>query len=422
MGTHQGFVRIVGGDALPCDDVRYFTVEVRPPNKILLLGESPRDTLFLREALSPSAPAGAVATRFECVERNFSDLSELNLDECQAVMLTDPPALASTVWQELGRFVGDGGGLGVFLGRRAESETMNVVEPQQLLPARLRWRSREETFLRPLAVEHPALAELRGLVDIAPWQEFPVFQFWELEAGAEEAHVVAHYANGKPALVERQVGRGRVLMMTTSVSDAAHDDAWNLLATGPEPWPFLALSNGVAQYLAGASDERLNYLAGQTAVLSLAGVEPIASYVLQMPSAGASDRPPAVRQSLTPGQQDLSISSTEALGNYRVRAGGREGGLDRGFSVNCGPEMSQLDRVTPEEIADVLGKDRVRVARTEEEIEVRIGLGRVGRELFPVLILAVALALGAEQLLANRFYGTRARETAEVQAKSFGAE
>jgi hypothetical protein len=148
----------------------------------------------------------------------------------------------------------------------------------------------------------------------------------------------------------------------------------------------------------------MNYLAGQTAVLPLTGVEAFTSYVLQMPNAMGGDRLPSVRQSLTPGQQDLTISSTEALGNYRVRAGGRDGGLNRGFSVNGGPELSQLDRMPLDEIAAVLGEDRVRVARSQEEIEVRIGLGRVGRELFPLLILAVAFMLGAEQLLANRFY------------------
>jgi len=404
LGTHQGYVRLVGGDALPCDDVRYFTVEVRPPSKILLVGESSRDTVFLREALAPSAAGGSMATRFLCEEKPFSELGELDLATYDAICLTDPPTLSATAWQALTSYVSAGGGLGVFLGRRAEKDGVNAAEPQQLLPARLRWRSREETFLRPVAVEHPALAELRDLVDIAPWGEFPVFQHWELEAGTEEAYVVAPFANGKPALVERRVGRGRVLLMTTSVSDAAHDDAWNLLATGPEPWPFLALSNGVAQYLSGASDERLNYLAGQTAVLPLSSGQQISSYVLQSPGVGSSSRAPAVRQSLTPGQQDISIAATEALGNYRVQAGGREGGLNRGFSVNCGPEMSQLERTTPEKIAAVLGKDRVRFARTRDEIEVRIGQGRIGRELFPALMLAIVFVLGAEQLLANRFH------------------
>ena len=37
----------------------------------------------------------------------------------------------------------------------------------------------------------------------------------------------------------------------------------------------------------------------------------------------------AVRQSLVPGQTDLSIASTEALGNCRLRAGGRQEKLDR---------------------------------------------------------------------------------------------
>jgi hypothetical protein len=46
----------------------------------------------------------------------------------------------------------------------------------------------------------------------------------------------------------------------------------------------------------------------------------------------------------------------------------------------------------------------VRTARTRQEIEVRVGLGRVGRELFPALILAVVVVLGAEHLLSNRFY------------------
>jgi len=93
-------------------------------------------------------------------------------------------------------------------------------------------------LLRPVAVEHPALRELGELADTAPWSEFPVFKYWDLEAGAEPAQVVATFANGKPALVERQIGAGSVILMTTSISDSASDDPWNLLPTGPEPWPF----------------------------------------------------------------------------------------------------------------------------------------------------------------------------------------
>jgi hypothetical protein len=416
LGTHQGFVRIAGGDALPADDMRYFTVEVRSPRKVLLLSQGPGDgTLFLREALAPTTAAANVPARFECEVGLFAWLREpaaatasgqnelrqmqfSDLSNYDAVCLVDPPPLPDSAWQLLADFVRDGGGLGVFLGRSARRDEFNAAAPQLVLPAELRWQSHEATYLRPVAVEHPALAELRELVDIAPWPEFPVFKYWDLAAGAADAHVVATFANGKPAIVERRLGAGRVLLMTTSVSDPAHDDPWNLLPTGPDPWPFLVLAGGLADYLAGGGDVRLNYVAGQPIALPLAPDEQVTSYVLQLPGGTA------VRQSLAAGQSELAISSADALGNYRVLAGGERGRLDRGFSVNGGDEISRLARTTAERITSGLGRERVRVARTREEIEVRVGQGRVGRELFPVLILSVALVLAAEQWLANRFY------------------
>jgi hypothetical protein len=400
LGTHQGFVRIAGSDGLPADDIRYFTVDVRPPRRVLLLSENPDDALFLREALSPSTAVGLAQPKFECEVHRYNQWSEVTLSDFAAVCLVDPPALADETWNALVDYAENGGGVGVFLGRRAKRNEMNQPAPQRLMPAKLRWTSHEATFLRPVAVEHPALADLRDLADVVPWSEFPVFKYWELEAGAESSHVIATFANGKPALVERQIGSGRVLIMTTSVSDPAYDDPWNLLPTGADPWPFLALASGIADYLSGLGETSLNYLAGQTVVLRLLPEENVTSYVLQLPDASG------VRQSLTPGQPDLSIASTEMLGNYRVRAGGREGQLDRGFSVNLPAEVTRLERVPPVELVESLGKDRARVARTQEEIELRVGVGRVGRELFPALIIALALGLAAEQLLANRFYST----------------
>jgi hypothetical protein len=404
LGTHQGFVRITGGDPLPHDDVRYFTVEVKPPNRLLLLEHERGDAIFLREALAPSSAGIPLPSQFECEVERLAILDELELTKFDAVCLLDPPPLPNEGWRTLARFAEGGGGVGVFLGRRAARDELNREDAQRLLPARLRWRSREATYLRPVATDHPALADLRDLADLAPWSEFPVFEYWELEPGVDGAHVVASYANGQPALVDRHVGDGRVLLMTTSVSDPAYDNPWNILATGPDPWPFLVLSSSVGRYLCGTSDEQLNFLAGQTAVLRLPPTTSITSYVLQMPNAAGSGAGTTLRQSAPPGTRDLAITTTETLGNYRIQAGGGEERIDRGFSVNAKGEESRLDRVAPERIASVLGPDRVRIARSREEIEIRVGHGRVGRELFPAVILLLAMVLGAELLLANRFY------------------
>ena len=402
LGTHQGFVRIVADDPLHVDDVRYFTVEVREPRKILLLGQRSGDTLFLREALAPASPAGVLKSNFVCDTRTFADLENTPLADFDAVCLVDPTELTPAAWQALTDYVHAGGGLGIFLGRHAKRDPLNEPAPQQLLPAKLRWQSRDATYLRPTATEHPALHELAELGAAVPWSEFPVFKYWELESPADDVLVLAPFANGQPALVERRVGAGRVITMTTPVSDPAYDEPWNILPTGPDPWPFLALANGLAEYLVGASDQQLNYQAGQSAILPLSAKEQVSSYVLDIPGAAP------VRQTLTPGQQDLSVTSTDALGNYRVRAGGRDGRLDRGFSVNCSPAVSDLARIDFAAIAAALGKDRVQLARSRAEIEVRVGQGRRGRELFPSLIVAMAIVLGIEQLLANRFYSNTA--------------
>ncbi len=413
LGIHQGMVRIVGRDGLAADDVRYFTVDVQPPSKVLLLADKTSDALFVREALSPSS-SDLVQSKFVCTVGTFDKLKDTQLSDYAAVCLLDPPPLPNDQWQPLASFVESGGGVGIFLGRHARREEMNGTEAQKLLPGKLRWQSRETTYLRPVAVEHPALRELGELADAAPWSEFPVFKFWELEAGTGPAQVVATFANGKPAIVERQIGGGSVIVMTTSISDSANDDPWNLLPTGPEPWPFLALINGIVQHLAGAGRTELNYLAGQTIVLPLSPEEQVPSFVLQLPDGTA------VRQSLASDQRNLSIPTAEALGNYRVRAGGREERLDRGFSVNAPAEMMRLDRVVTDDVIKALGTERARVATNRDEIALRVGVGRVGRELFPLLILTVALAMALEQLLANRFYSSEAGAASRKPANNEG--
>ena len=187
-------------------------------------------------------------------------------------------------------------------------------------------------------------------------------------------------------------------MMTTPVSDRAGDEPWNLLPTNPEPWPFLALVEGMTDFLVGADIRPLNYQAGQVVSLPMPRRNDLATYVLQPPS---GDPLPQTR---SPGQQEIVISNTDEVGNYRVRSGGEQVRLDRGFSVNAGGNVGRLARADFSDIAESLGSDRVELATSRRNLSKSIDLGTVGRELFPWLIALVAIALGCEQWLADRFY------------------
>jgi hypothetical protein len=212
------------------------------------------------------------------------------------------------------------------------------------------------------------------------------------------------FSNNEPALVERPVGRGRVLVMTTPISDpASRTDQrgyvpWNLIPAGDDKFPFFLLANTMATYLAGGGATRLNYPAGSTAVVPLAADERHPVYVLTTPRGDQLRTPPSE------GQESIAVTSTEAPGNYRLQAGGGREEVDLGFSANFPPTISELGRAGPDDLKVIFGETPFRLARGRDEIDRSVSAGRVGQELFPYLIMLVVLVLACEQALSNRFY------------------
>ncbi len=404
IGTHQGYLQIVGDDALSADDTRYFTVEVRPAWRVLIAAPQPIDSsaLFLAEALSPEAFRRSGQARFDVVVVPFEKLSEQSLDGYAAVCLLDPAPLEPAVWEKLHDYVKQGGGLAMFLGRRAAKlQEFNDRAALEVLPGKLlrQARSSSELFLAPPDLQHPVLGGFRSRGGQIPWSAFQVARYWQFEELDDGVNTIVPFNNGKAALVEQTIGRGRVLTMTTPISESASDNAaWNMIATGFEPWPFLVLANEMLFYLVGNSEERFNYLAGDSVILQIPEERRAMIFTLRSPD-GVQ-----IPQTIDPTTGTLTVSATNLPGNYQLRAGGTDGGVQRGFSANVAATTTQLDRATPADLDQILGEKKYRLARNRDEITRDVSLGRIGMELYPLLILLVALVLGVEHLLANRFY------------------
>lgn len=402
LGTHQGYVQILGEDGLAIDNVRYFTVDVVPAWRVLIVAPKPTDrhAVYLAEAIAPSMYRRTGQARFEPEVIGYDKLAEHSLAPYSAVCLLDPSPLQATVWQKLENYAADGRGVAIFLGRHARPvDTFNQKAAQDLLPGTLVRqvrRPRGDVYLSPRDLQHPILAGFRGFAGSVPWDAFPVFHYWQLGGVAKGVHVVVPYHDGQPAILDRPVGKGRAITFTTPISDDPNQDPWNLLPVG-DAWPFVVLANQMMLYLVGSSESQLNYYPAQTAILDLDPDKPYRSYILSEP--GGLE----VRLAPDPRQNALVVTSTQQPGNYRVQAGG-SGGVDRGFSVNLTPEQTRLDRATDEQLAAVFGEYPYHVARDETQIEREFTAGRVGRELYPLLIALVALVLGLEHIVANRFY------------------
>jgi hypothetical protein len=244
------------------------------------------------------------------------------------------------------------------------------------------------------------LAGFREIDANVPWYDFPVFRHWSFEGRrlAAGSTTIVAYSNGQPAIVERPLGRGRVLVMTTPVSDAANPpgrEAWNWLPTGFDAWPYVMLVNETMLYLAGSGNAQLNYFSGQAVALDEPSADSQRSYLLFTPIGG---RPQTVRVD----ENQLRLPHAATPGTYRLKA--TDDGALRGFSVNLPVEASDLKRAQPQALDGVLGAGHYKVARQKEEIVREQGQQRMGREFFPLLALLLACVLGLEALLANRFY------------------
>ncbi|NDC64144.1 MAG: hypothetical protein EBZ59_09225, partial [Planctomycetia bacterium] len=411
-GVRQGRVVIDGSDDLGADDQRYFTVEVGGPTRVLVAAPRPetKTGLFLTQAIAPVALRKTGRARFEPTLIDVARLEDTPWDGFRGIVLVDPPPLPPRTWDLLSQWLAVGRGLVVWLGPRAgDPQRFNSAESRRVLGGGIVrvWRTTGgDNFFAPASLDHPLLAAFRRVGDAVPWQDFPVARHWEFAPGeaagdGPAARGVAVFRNGLPAILEHRVGQGDVVVVTTPVSQPAGDpDAWNTLATGFEPWPFVMLANETLLHAVASGDDR-NVLAGQPAVLHVERRDVPTAFV-RTPS--GDDVPAAVDQK----RGSITVASTQVPGNYQVRSGGEVGGVSKGFSVNLDPAATDFSRLDAAQLAGLLGAGH-RLARTEDELVRDVNLDRVGAELFGWLILVVALLMAGDWIVANRFYAPRAR-------------
>ncbi len=222
-GLWRGHVEVQGGggDDLAFDDRRFLAIDASPPARILIVdgdpGRSPleAETYFLKAALrlAPEGERFAKAPFDPRVVDLFEARGGLpDLDRAAAVVLANVADLPATDARALARYVERGGGLLVFTGDRVTAESSaslvdaglgvgRVVGPAA--PARIAWRldrwDAGHPILRPLSeaehgdIRRPSFA---GITAITP---------------DPSARVLAHFRGGHPALLERAVGKGRVV-------------------------------------------------------------------------------------------------------------------------------------------------------------------------------------------------------------------
>jgi hypothetical protein len=222
----RGTVR-AGDDALPTDNVFHFVVSPAQPVRVLVVdrGGTAGGALYLTRAL-----AIGDAPRFETAVRQPDAVTDEDLRRASAVVVNDV-AVPAALGRRLLRFVDAGGGLFVATGSRA-----TWAADVDLLPAALdapvdRTRG-DAARVGTLEFGHPVFEPFRTPRS-GDFAAARIYGYRNVKPGTG-TEVLARFDGGAPALVERRVGAGRVLLWASTL-----DLAWSDFPLKPVYLPFV---------------------------------------------------------------------------------------------------------------------------------------------------------------------------------------
>ncbi|HEY7313816.1 MAG TPA: BatA domain-containing protein [Gemmataceae bacterium] len=407
-------------DSLLFNNTAFATFLTRERRKVLtIVSDEPPP----KELSSPwkawQTAMDAVGT-FQCDVRKAEEaikLDDKELRDCAAVCVFQF-APSAELWQKLRRYVQGGGGVVLVPGGEEMLRQMSSYNEEGtkagLLPGKLR-KIEKNAPDNPLirwsgfGVKHPIPAFFQKMIltadpDFGKSASWPgVNAYWLVEPGEKDTLALATYAGDKrpPALLDRTVGRGHVLLFTTPLDarELAPGRYWHNY-WGLDSSFGLVLEDQVCRYLAGDSTKPdLDCFCGQVPRVPLPASLAAPPYTLDGPGLAVAE----TNVKIAEGDTQLSLPQAVTPGNYAVRDANKR--IVAACSLNVRPQESDLERVPAEEIESVLGKDTVlQVGRTVTLKDALAGMRPPPVELLPWLMMAVLLVLTVESLLANRFY------------------
>ena len=239
-GFNRCEVRIDSVDALPGDDSFPFSVERTDPKKILFVdnGRHPLAAKYYRTALDSSTDAA-----FALDEQKPETAATANLAGYSLVVLDDLGPLPPGLEENLQRYMNPGKSMLVVLGPASVAMAKVPVEGDPIQAASYAGRDTDR-FLTVSDIDsgHPVMKGLERLDGVSFYQAVNV-------TPSKDAKVLAKLSNQTPLLLERQIGRGKVLVFTSTFDDVSND----LPVHGAYWVPFVLQS---ATYLGGGGAEQ----------------------------------------------------------------------------------------------------------------------------------------------------------------------
>jgi len=385
-GFNRCEVRIEGGDAFPADDASVFAVRRSDPERVLFVhaGGETRSALYFGSALEAAAQ-GAFVLQSVAAEQ----ATDLDPSKYAFVVLSDAVVLPSIFEHALRQYVAKGGSVLISLGTAAAHNVRIPLWDGAVKDIHEYARRGNPATVGQMDFGYPVLAQEQPGPDNGGWADVKVFYAAVLDAGP--SRVAARLADGTPLLVDKQLGEGHVVLLTSGLENLTND-----LPLHPV---FVAFVDRTARYLAGS--ERLS------------GSRLVDSF-FQLRSAG---EPLGVATSIEvidpDGRRPLSLTEARTVQSFRLeRAGFYQirftNGRDAVIAVN--PDRRESDLEPLAEDVQQLWSGSSQGAGSQMVSAAPVGATDQSISLWwYVMLLALLVAL-AEAAFASGYMGTPREE------------
>jgi hypothetical protein len=437
-GLHRVDIRLDGEpDPLPYNDSFHLTFDVRPASKVLLLTDQEIDSFYVENALDPSESRNrpdrprTSHVEVQYLPRVSVETLRRTLNTYSCVFMLNVREPKPELWQALGDYVRQGGGLSISVGDRvaADLESYNTpTQAQAVMPARLGPVLKHEELTFGRADIASGLFSENTQDTLSELGRVPIYKTMRAEP-IGDARTLLWFSDDTPALLERVLGTGRsgtsgrVLLWTTALTRVPQQtQAWNEFPI--TNWSWVQVMTQSLPYLSGQLGQRLAIEAGESVMLPIEAGQRLTEVTAQPPGPGKVSRlgdPPAGR-ALVVSTRNTNLKPDEMIGQWTVMARGQNGpALELGFSVNAPAMESELAPLDPKAFDALIGKDSYQVADSLEGLIKAVDIGTVGRELFPWLMMLILLLVTLENALANLFYREREARSQRLSNTPAGA-
>ena len=379
-------VKIDSADGFAADDLRRFAVERSDPQKVLLIhnyGDS-RSPLYIGAALSAAAQSA-----FSLESINVTEAADRKPSNYAFILLSDLNTLPSLLENSLTQYVRSGGSLFITAGTSAGARSQIPIFGAHIVTTRDYSRVPDRYMgVGSSDSSYPAVAKAGG------WPGVKFFYALDVDPGTgpDAARVIVRLGDQTPLLLEKRIGEGRVMLLTSGLDNLTND-----FPLAPAFVPFIEQT---ARYLAGS--ERQGGARMVDAYLELRNAKERGQ--------GVEVTDPEGKRPLTLGEaaSAQSFQLTEA-GYYQLRlANGRQDEV----GVNPDPKESNLD-VIPDDVLALWqgnsGKSSEQAAATGQPTSPATPQ-KTPESLWWYVMLFVLVSAIAESVLASGYLGTQREE------------